>query len=208
MQGRSGWAREDEFRDLLHKAASKATPRILDDVAALAIRDDKVAYKAVSALILHEMKQLRPQYRLKLLYALSAILRQSKERRGDKDKYGGCWGAAGAAGRRELVLTAAGSRVAVHRRQQLRSPRAVGPMPLPPPPPPTPLPPRSPALCAAAGQPGRPAGAHGGRPARQGAQGEVLRLARLHACMHEMKGRRDRSRRLPACSQPRAAAHI
>lgn len=136
MQGRSGWAREDEFRDLLHKAASKATTRILDDIAALAIRDDKVvrrggrggastlvhcacfffcllrhppapphcrpvpsppsrppawqAYKAVSGLLLHEMKQLRPQYRLKLLYVLSAILRQSKERRGDKDKYGGC----------------------------------------------------------------------------------------------------------------------
>ena len=42
------------------------------------------------ALILHEMKGLKPHYRLKLLYVMSAILRQSKSRRGERDKYGGC----------------------------------------------------------------------------------------------------------------------
>lgn len=55
------------------------------------------AYKAVCALLVHEMKALKPSYRLRLFYALSAILRQSKSRRGERDKYGAprlgraCW---------------------------------------------------------------------------------------------------------------------
>jgi hypothetical protein len=46
------------------------------------------AYKAVCALIVHEMKHLKPVYRLKLFYVMSAVLRASKTRRGDRDKYG------------------------------------------------------------------------------------------------------------------------
>lgn len=34
------------------------------------------------------MKQLKPAYRLKLFFVASAILRQSKSRRGERDKYG------------------------------------------------------------------------------------------------------------------------
>lgn len=46
------------------------------------------AYKAVVALIMHEMKALKPAYRLKLFFVASAILRQSRARRGERDKYG------------------------------------------------------------------------------------------------------------------------
>ncbi|PRW20459.1 splicing arginine serine-rich 15 [Chlorella sorokiniana] len=81
------WEREEEFRSLLRRAAKKATKELLDSLADIAIRDDKVAYKAVCALILHEMKQLKPGYRLKLLYVMNEILRQSKARRGERDKY-------------------------------------------------------------------------------------------------------------------------
>lgn len=48
----------------------------------------QVAYKAVCGLIVHEMKHCKPGGRLRLLYALSAILRASKARRGERDKYG------------------------------------------------------------------------------------------------------------------------
>jgi len=44
----------------------------------------------VCALLLHEMKALKPAYRLKLFFVASAILRQSKSRRGERDKYGAC----------------------------------------------------------------------------------------------------------------------
>lgn len=37
---------------------------------------------------MHEMKHVKPGARLRLFYALSAILRASKARRGERDKYG------------------------------------------------------------------------------------------------------------------------
>lgn len=162
---RPSWEREEQFRSLLHRAAKKASREMIDTIADIAVRDDKVvsgcrrslplcrphsapltercspglarlnacqalplplnrtrtqllasirrlhasyvaenhhfqtskpsarlpcpqAYKAVCALLLHEMKQLKPAYRLKLFFLASAILRQSKSRRGDRDKYG------------------------------------------------------------------------------------------------------------------------
>ncbi len=162
---RPSWEREEQFRSLLHRAAKKASREMIDTIADIAVRDDKVvsgcrrslplcrphsapltercspglaclnacqalplplngtrtqllasirrlhasyvaenhhfqtskpsarlpcpqAYKAVCALLLHEMKQLKPAYRLKLFFVASAILRQSKSRRGDRDKYG------------------------------------------------------------------------------------------------------------------------
>ncbi|KAL4449023.1 hypothetical protein ABPG77_007740 [Micractinium sp. CCAP 211/92] len=84
---RPSWEREEQFRSLLHRAAKKASREMIDTIADIAVRDDKVAYKAVCALLLHEMKQLKPAYRLKLFFVASAILRQSKSRRGDRDKY-------------------------------------------------------------------------------------------------------------------------
>lgn len=36
------WEREDEFRSLLRRAAKKATKDILDSLADIAIRDDKL----------------------------------------------------------------------------------------------------------------------------------------------------------------------
>ena len=45
-------------------------------------------YKHVCALLLKDLKSLKPQYRLRAFYALSAIVRKSVARRGAKDKYG------------------------------------------------------------------------------------------------------------------------
>ncbi|PSC69158.1 splicing arginine serine-rich 15 [Micractinium conductrix] len=84
---RGSWGREEQFRGLLQKAARKASRESIDTIADIAIRDDKVAYKAVVALIMHEMKALKPAYRLKLFFVASAILRQSRARRGERDKY-------------------------------------------------------------------------------------------------------------------------
>ncbi|KAI3430378.1 hypothetical protein D9Q98_004973 [Chlorella vulgaris] len=83
----SGWPREAEWRELLRRASKQATRDLLDTLADIAVRDDKLAYKAVCALIVHEMKQMKACYRLKLLYVMSTILRQSKSRRADKDRY-------------------------------------------------------------------------------------------------------------------------
>lgn len=143
------------------------------------------AYKAVCALIVHEMKQLKPAYRLKLLYVMSAILRQSKSRRGERDKYGerpGCRqrrlrgrhtqqlqglkpealprGAAGGCCPRQAQGTRSVGRQARAWAGREERPLA-GLAPLSPPHPRlTPCPPLcSAALCAAAGQRGRPAGA-------------------------------------------------
>ena len=42
---------------------------------------------------LHEMKHAKPGTRLRLFYALSAILRASKARKGERDKFGEHWNA-------------------------------------------------------------------------------------------------------------------
>lgn len=151
------WEREEEFRGLLRRAAGKASKELLDTLADIAVRDDKVvsrglgtacngqhraaerlcpgaplrrchrvchpmpptphphrpllplhprpqAYKAVCALVVHEMKQAKMHHRLRLLYAASTIMRHSKARRKDRDKYGACGDDCGGGSSVDLLL--------------------------------------------------------------------------------------------------------
>lgn len=114
------WAREAEFRELLARCCKKATKDSLEEIAALAVKEERQVrhrrskehrlapgtclhlcwaatppfhccpqgYKHISALLVRELKVLKPHYRLKCFYALSAIVRLSVKTLGAKDKYG------------------------------------------------------------------------------------------------------------------------
>lgn len=53
MDGGSGrrpsWEREEQFRSLLHRAAKKASREMMDTIADIAIRDDKVVSRWAAA---------------------------------------------------------------------------------------------------------------------------------------------------------------
>ncbi|KAK9830981.1 hypothetical protein WJX81_005139 [Elliptochloris bilobata] len=82
-----GWPREGEFKELLDRCARKSSKGLLDELASLAVADDKQCYKLVVALVEKALGRAAPAQRLNVLYALSAICRRSKALRGSRDKY-------------------------------------------------------------------------------------------------------------------------
>ncbi|KAK9816515.1 hypothetical protein WJX72_001388 [[Myrmecia] bisecta] len=82
-----GWDREKEFQELLDKSAKKASKGGIEQLASIAVQDEKQCYKHVCALIERQMKRSKAKLRLNLLYVLSAICRQSRSQLKSKDKY-------------------------------------------------------------------------------------------------------------------------
>ncbi|KAL4514153.1 hypothetical protein Ndes2437B_g04193 [Nannochloris sp. 'desiccata'] len=85
------WEKEEAFRVLLHKIATKATPERLAKAAASALENDEAAVKYVSGIILKEMKQLKPTYKLRVFFAFSSIARASVAKYGSRSKYAARW---------------------------------------------------------------------------------------------------------------------
>jgi hypothetical protein len=80
------WEHEQDFRALLKDITKKASKEHLDLIAELAV-SDAVAYKIVCALLLKELKQVKPDYRIKIIFAMSSIVRLSVSRHATRDKY-------------------------------------------------------------------------------------------------------------------------
>jgi hypothetical protein len=57
------WEKEQAFRVLLHKIATKATTERLAKAADFALENDEAAVKHVSGIIMKDMKQLKPTYK-------------------------------------------------------------------------------------------------------------------------------------------------
>jgi hypothetical protein len=86
------WRKEEAFRALLHKIAIKATVERLARAADMALEKDEAGVKIVSKLILRELKNLKPAYKLRIFYAFSSIVRASVAKYGSRSKYADRWG--------------------------------------------------------------------------------------------------------------------
>ena len=57
------WANESAFRSVLSKIGRKATQERLKKIAELAVADEEYHVKHACAMVLKEMKNLKPQYK-------------------------------------------------------------------------------------------------------------------------------------------------
>jgi hypothetical protein len=82
-----GWAGEAEFKHILRQVAHGATRERLELLATLAVEEELLAYKVVTAVLVKKLKEVKPQYRLRVFYAISAVARQSVGRRALASRY-------------------------------------------------------------------------------------------------------------------------
>lgn len=82
------WTNELDFRTLLKDVTRNATNDRLQLLAEMAEQDAPVAYKHIVALLLKDLKRLKPDYRIRIIFAMSSIVRTSVSRNGNRDKYG------------------------------------------------------------------------------------------------------------------------
>lgn len=82
---------KEVFLALLHKIAIKARVDRLTRASDMALANQEAAASIVSKLCLKELKAIKPAYRLKIFYLISAIVRESVAKYGSRSKYAARW---------------------------------------------------------------------------------------------------------------------